>query len=586
VRTPTEISSLILSKVRRDVTKRLGEVTHAVITVPAYFEVAQRAATRKAAEAAGLKVKRLIDEPTAAAIAFGMREGSTTGKRVLVYDLGGGTFDISLLQMVQDDNGRSHFQVVGAAGDNWLGGDDFDHLIVDKVLEQIRGQLGTEPPTDQRFRRALKEQAERVKWSLSEQDFAEVNIPGAFRPDNGSWYDVYAEFTREQVNRMFASLVARTMALVDDVLAEGNFTAEDITDVLLVGGSTLMAGVREAVVGRFGVAKVRMDVKPMECVALGAAILAGTATGLECPSCGSANDEEVESCQQCGHSLLGLESDDGIVIYEQTAMALGIAAVDGDNSDAFVEIIPRGTKYPLREPMKKMFTAAGRRVRIPVHEGVHEVASKNRVQGVVEVELPEGLEPNSDVEVSFNYDRDRVVTVMVRVPGTTFVQAVTLHPHVVEDRPPAADDAKEDLERTIDLVEDFLAKFDSYIEPFYRDRVKARLAKAKHAFIGSDGAEHRRFTGALLRDLETAGLATTLYYADLVVDQAKPADSERIRQTAKAVRDAHEQGNEARRAHAEKILRELTERELRKLAGGTIADPSDLLRTQHSSKSR
>jgi molecular chaperone DnaK len=587
--TPTEISSIILSKVRRDAEKTLGdEVTHAVITVPAYFEVAQRAATRKAAETAGLKVKRLIDEPTAAAIAFGMREASTEGRRVLVYDLGGGTFDISLLQMIQDGDGRSHFQIVGSSGDNWLGGDDFDHVIVDRVLEEIRGELGAEPPQDQAFRRTLKERAEKVKWRLSEQDFAEVNIPAAFRmpPPDGPLVDVYVEFSREQVNRLFAPLVARTLSLVDDVLAEGNFTAEDITDVLLVGGSTLMACVRDAVVGRFGPDKVRMNVKPMEVVALGAAILAKTETGLECPSCGEVNDDEVEACEKCGHSLLELASDDGIVIYEQTAMALGIAAIDGDNPDAFVEIIPKGTKYPLREPMTKMFTAAGRRVRIPVHEGVHKLASKNRVQGVVEVELPEGLEPNSDVEVSFNYDRDRIVTVMLRVPGTTFVQSETLHPQAPVDRPPAAEDHREDLERAIDVVEDFLVKFDSYIEPFHRDRMKGRLADAKQAFLGTDSNEHRRYSGLLLRDLEMAGLATTLYYADIVADRAEPADSERIRQTAQAAREAHEQRNEARRAHAEKILRELTERELRKLSGGAIGDPSDLLRTQTSSTSR
>lgn len=589
VRTPTEISSLILTKVCRDAAERLREkVTHAVITVPAYFEVAQRAATRKAAEAAGLTVKRLIDEPTAAAIAFGMREEATTGKRVLVYDLGGGTFDISLLQMVQDSNGRNHFQVVGSAGDNWLGGDDFDHLIVDKVLEDIRGKLGAEPPDDRRFRRTLKECAERVKWCMSEQEFADVNIPGAFRmPGNGPWCDVYVEFTREEVNRMFAPLVARTMSLVDEVLAEGNFTAEDITDVLLVGGSTLKACVREAVIGRFGPDRVRMDVKAMECVALGAAILASTETGLECPSCGSVNEDETDNCQKCGHTLAGLEPDAGLVIYEQTAMALGIAAIDGDNQDAFVEIIPRGTKYPLREPMKKMFTAAGRRVRIPVHEGVDKLASKNRVQGVIETELPEGLEPNSDVEVSFNYDRDRVVTVMVRVPGTTFVRSETLHPRVIDDRPPADDDSKEELERAIDAVEDFLMKFDSYIEPFHRDRLKGRLTGAKKAFSGADSGEHRRFSGSLLRDLEMSGLATTLYYAEFAAEQAEPDDSERIRKTAHIVREAHEQGNEGKRAHAETILRELTERELRKLTGaGAIGDPSDLLITQSSSTNR
>ncbi|TWP47530.1 Hsp70 family protein [Lentzea tibetensis] len=584
VRTPTEISSLILHKIKQDVGRGLGtEVTHAVITVPAYFEIAQRAATRQAAEAAGLVVKRLIDEPTAAAIAYGVREVGTTGKRVLVYDLGGGTFDISLLQMVQDGDGRNHLQVAGAAGDNWLGGDDFDHLIVDHVLDQIRAEYG-EPMLDQKFRRLLKESAEQVKRRLGQSEFAEVNIPGAFRtsPD-GPLVDVFYEVTREEVKRLIAPLVARTMALVDSVLAEGNFTPEDITDVLLVGGSTLTTSVREAVVSRFGADKVRMD-KPMECVALGAAILADAVSGLECPSCGTVNDDESENCSKCKNSLHGAMSASGLVIYEQTTMALGIAAVDGDNPDAFVEIIPKGTQYPLTKPMTKVFTAAGRQVRVPVHEGVHKIASKNRVQGVIEVELPEGLEPNSDVEVSFNYDGDRVVTVVVRVPGTTFVQSATLHPKAVENGSPAPqEESTEELERAIDIVEMFVAKYDSYIEPWHRDRIKSRLHNAKDAFRRQDDKEQRRYAGLLYRDLDTSGLATTLYYADIVAERAEPAECENIRRKAQEVRQAHEQKNDARRALSEKVLGELIQRELRKQSGGALADPSDLLRTKNPS---
>ncbi len=587
VRTPVEISSLILRKLKQDLARTLGnEVTHAVITVPAYFEIAQRAATRQAAEAAGLVVKRLIDEPTAAAIAYGMTEIGTTGKRVLVYDLGGGTFDISLLQMVQDDDGRNHFQVAGSAGDNWLGGDDFDHLLVDAIIAEIRAEHGVDPPLDYKFRRTLKERAERVKWILGQSDFAEVNVPGAFRlAEDGPLVDVLVEFTREQFNRLIAPLVDRTMSLVDAVLAEGNFTADDITDVLLVGGSTLVPMVRDAVISRFGADKVRID-KPMECVSLGAAILADSAGGLECPACEAANEDEAGTCVECGHSLSGVASNSGLVIYEQTAMALGIAAIDGDNPDAFVEIIPKGTQYPLTEPMTKVFTAAGRHVRVPVHEGVHKLAARNRVQGVIEVELPEGLEPNSDVEVSFNYDGDRVVTVVVRVPGTTFVQSATLHPSAVDPSPAPSDESTEELERAIDMVESFVAKYDFYIEPWHRDRIKGRLANAKEAFRKPDEKEHRRYVSLLYRDLETSGQASTLYYADIVAERAEPAECDRIRRKAQEMREAHEQKNDARRALAEKVLRELVERELRRQSGDVLSDPSDLLRTKPSSKSR
>ncbi|MGH3757670.1 Hsp70 family protein [Actinophytocola sp.] len=581
VRTPAEISSLILRKIKQDAARVLGdEVTHAVITVPAYFEAAQRAATRKAAEAAGLVVKRLIDEPTAAAIAYGMREAGTEGRRVLVYDLGGGTFDVSLLQMIQGDNGKTQFHVAGVAGDNWLGGDDFDQKVIEKVLAEVRAEHGVEPPNDPAFRRALKEQAEVAKWQLGSMDVADVELGAAFRlPDNGPFVDIHVELTRAEFNQLVAPLVDRTMNLVDDVLREGNFTADDITDVLLVGGSTLTTCVREAVVSRFGAAKVRTDVKPMECVALGAAILAEGETGLECSACGSPNEEGVEACRECGHPL-GATRDPSYKIYEQTAMALGIAAIDGDNVDAFVPIIPKGTPYPLEEPMRKRFTASGRRVRIPVHEGVNPQASQNRVQGVVEAMLPEGLEPNSDVEVEFNYDGDRIVTVNVRVPGTTFNQRTSLRPQPIEQDTPSTDEAKEELERAIDMVEEFVGRYGVYIEPWQLDRVKRRLSDAKLAYRGADVDEHRRYVNLLYRDLDNCGLATTMYFADVVADRAKPADSERIRRSSQTVRDAHTSGNEARRAQAEQVLNELIQRELEKQTGGVVTDMAELLRTK------
>jgi hypothetical protein len=230
--------------------------------------------------------------------------------------------------------------------------------------------------------------------------------------------------------------------------------------------------------------------------------------------------------------------------------------------------------------MRKRFTAAGRRVRIPVHEGVNPQASQNRVQGVVEAMLPEGLEPNSDVEVEFNYDGDRIVTVNVRVPGTTFNQRTSLRPQPPEAEAPSTDEAKDELERAIDIIEEFVSRYGVYIEPWQLDRVKRHLSDAKQAYRRSDTDEHRRHVNLLYRDMDNCGLATTMYFADVVAERAKPADSERIRRSAQTVRDAHTSGNEARRAQAEQVLNELIQRELEKQTGGVVTDMAELLRTK------
>ncbi|MFD0507339.1 Hsp70 family protein [Streptomyces chiangmaiensis] len=433
--TPAEISRIILEKLKRDAERALGEeITHAVVTVPAYFRDAQRAATREAGQKAGLVVKKIIDEPTAAAIAFGLELSEQERKRVLVYDLGGGTFDISILQMTRDKTGRSHFQVLHFVGDNWLGGDDFDNKIVDLVMAEIAAEAGPTAAANKHLRLQVKRKAEEVKRALSQavssEDEQDIIIPGAFKFPDGGLGDVETAISLGEFNRLVNPLVERTMDLVRGALADQGLTKEDITDVLLVGGSTLVPQVYKTVEAEFGAQKVRRDVNPMECVALGAAILAGTTEGIECPNseCKRTNEEDAQRCSNCGTSLAGAApTQSAPQIYEVTGMSLGIGAVRGNQQDVFIPIIPRGTSYPLPEPMTRTFQATdGRRIRVPVYEGDSNVASKNHEQGVVEFDLPSEIDVDSRVEVTFNYDADRIVTVRIAVPGTDMVQSAAL----------------------------------------------------------------------------------------------------------------------------------------------------------------
>lgn len=307
---PAEVSAIILDKLKRDAGVRLGATpTQAVITVPAYFTERQRAATREAGELAGLAVKRIIDEPTAAAIAFGVALPAGDQRRILVYDLGGGTFDISILNAVKSADGPSLLHVLAFTGDSWLGGDDFDLLIVERIIAWVKENFGQDPTHNAMFRFLAKEHAERAKRELSESEDAYIYF-GGLRGEDGIMLDVEMELTRPDFDAMVAPLVKKTIDLVRSTLDEAKVSRDDISDVLLVGGSTLTPAVYEAVEKFFGSGKVRRHVDPLECVAIGAGIIAGTLPGVECPNpaCRTVNDEDRSYCQACGHSLAAARS--------------------------------------------------------------------------------------------------------------------------------------------------------------------------------------------------------------------------------------------------------------------------------------
>jgi len=575
--TPAEISSKILDKLKSDASMTLeDDVTHAVITVPAYFQNAQRAATRQAGEQAGLVVKRIIDEPTAAAIAFGVLAREGERHRVLVYDLGGGTFDISILHAVKDAKGQGQFQVVGYEGNNWLGGDDFDFCIVNRIIDWVQDVYGIDPSTDKEFLYLAKHYAEEAKRQLSQVPEAPIAVPAL--PVHGSRVDMDILITREEFDAMIEPLVTETMRLVQKALTDQNLKPADISDVLLAGGATMTPKVYETVEQIFP-GKVRRTINPMECVALGASILAGMLAGVVCPACSRVNDDAATECS-CGHSLASAQAVGEIGIYERTPMSLGIAAMHESQRDVFAAIIPKGTPYPLPEPMKKQFQATDRFVRVPVYEGDHPIASRNQEQGVIEFELGPEIVVPTPVDVEFNYDRNRVLTVKITVPDTTVLRTEKLRTDRPRERPgPAVDGGGEDdwqeLEHAIMVAREFLRLHEPFIEPLQAMAIKRNIERAQQALGYSDGAEQRRMARVLWRDVLNSGIATQLYLAERAVDGASSQLSQQINEAANVVRNYYSGGDRDRADAQVRVLKVLVAKALRERDMGTELDMGD-----------
>jgi molecular chaperone DnaK len=563
------------------------EVTHAVITVPAHFLDAQRAATREAGEQANLVVKKIIDEPTAAAIAFGLQAGESERQRILVYDFGGGTFDISILQTARDRQGRPQFQVLDFLGDNWLGGDDLDQVIVEEIVQWVKERSGADPSGNLLFRLLAKSHAEQAKRQLSQVPEVDIVVPAAFRVDGGPIVDVEMTITREQFDKKIEPLVNRTMTLVQKTLSSQDLTPDDITDVLLVGGSTLTPKVYETVEAFFGQAKVRRNINPMECVALGAGILAGTLRGIECPSCGHVEEESATTCPECGRSLAAATSVGEIALYEKTGQAIGIAAVKGMHPDTFVPIIPRGTPFPLREAMRRSFQAIdGRRIRVPVYEGDEPVASRNQEQGVVEYELPEEIGVGARVDVSFNYDTNRILTVTISLPGTSVFHTTKLRSDTQRTRLPAVasadesgdgEDWREILERIDLMARRFLEQYGQFVDPAPAMKIRRNLDQAQQALASpyADPAECRRMANLLQSDIFNAGLATQLFMAERASDGAPPAVAAEIQHAVSTIQ-THVRQNDRQLANEQaRVLKALVAKAMKDRDVDEIADVED-----------
>ena len=544
---PVDVSAMILSRIREDASHALGDrpVTHAVITVPAYFNERQRAATRLAGEKAGLTVKKIIDEPTAAAVAFGI-DHAPERHRLLVYDMGGGTFDISLIQMTQQ-----RFQVMGIEGDNWLGGDDFDLEIVQRMLDWVRDHHQLDLSQDHIFLAAAKKKAEQAKMTLSSQ--TEVEIYEEFKTGARQGVTVDMTITRQQLDGWIQPYVDRSLSLVRKLLASQDLTPDDITAVLMVGGATNVPLVYETVYKTFGPSKVRRDVDPMLCVALGAGILAARLKLIECPQCGYENPESVTECERCRHSLHSATASGDIVLGEVTPQSLGIEVVRGQTAGLFSAVIEKGTPYPINAE-HVYYTTSDRRLRLPIYQGEDELAARNELQAVVEFELPQSVPPKTPVSVVFGLDRDQVLRVSVRVqgyPNLVFEEVVKrdrARPTTERGEPEAQPDEhwQKALQNAIAAANHFLDEYGSYLAVGIQKKLTGDIERGRQALREGDAAEGNRITEAIARTLLGSGAATQMFLVERIIGDVGEQEAQLLKRGVRELRTAHESGDTER----------------------------------------
>ena len=390
---PQEISAQILQKLKSDAEAYLGEpVTEAVITVPAYFNDAQRQATKDAGRIAGLNVRRIINEPTAAALAYGLDNGRT--QKVMVYDLGGGTFDVSLIQI-----GDGVVQVLATCGDNHLGGDDFDERIANWLMENFRAEHGVDLHNDPVAVQRLREEAEKVKKELSSARQADINLPFLASTANGPVH-LQTTLTRAKFDELTSDLVERTALPVKNALRDAGLAANDLDQVLLVGGSTRIPAVQAKVMRMIDLEPSK-TLNPDECVALGAAVQGGRLGG--------------EVLASGGESLL---------LMDVTPLTLSIETVGG----VATHLIERNSTIPTR--FSKIFTTAApfqSTVEIKVLQGEREFARDNKLLGTFTLKgIKRAWAGVPQIEVTFDIDANGIVTVSAKDLETGKHQSITI----------------------------------------------------------------------------------------------------------------------------------------------------------------
>ena len=468
---PPELSAFLLARLKEMAEDYLGgEVMEAVITVPAYFDDSQRQATKDAGRIAGLNVLRIVNEPTAAALAYGLDEG-TAARKIAVYDLGGGTFDISILQL-----GEGVFEVKATSGDTFLGGEDFDQRIVDWLLEAFRQDTGIDLRADRLALQRLKEAAEKAKCELSRTDSAEINLPFISADDAGARH-LHTVLSRAQFEELVDDLIEKTRGPCEEALKMAGLRPEDVDEVLLVGGQTRTPKVVRTVADIFG-REPNQTINPDEVVGIGAAVQAGILKG------------DVKD----------------MVLLDVTPLSLGIETRGG----MFTRIIERNATIPTRK--SRIFTTvADNQTKVEVHvlQGERELAGGNKSLGRFElVGIPPAPRGVPQIEVAFDIDSNGIVSVQAKDVATSREQKILVTPSsglaeneiqsIIDDAQKHADEdrrraeyvrARARLEGLVDSNQKTFAEFGSMLPQDQQVHVRKLLDNARKALDSGSAAE-------------------------------------------------------------------------------------------------